>query len=169
LVGAAPFARSAIVHVPPLARLRLKDQRAVDASFGACGVAAIASKARPTILSCCLVEDAPKLLGVCRQLEVWEVVLLCPSLSVRMRTDAENDHADTAVLCAREKEIRPVRVDLTVGNDHEQGEVARKRIFGPFGRIGEHRFELGQLDEHSKERTGHRMRRQNQHFPPVRP
>jgi hypothetical protein len=83
-------------------------------------------------------------------------------------TDSENDHADAAVVRAREKEIRLERVDVAVRDDHEERHMAGESLLRPFIHIGKHGLELRELYEHTEERARHGLRRQDQHLPPVR-
>ena len=112
--------------------------------------------------------DSAKDLGVGGKLEVRETPLARPGRGVAAPVHTENDDADSAMLRPSQKQIRLEALDVTVGNDDQERNMAREGVFRALVRIGEYGFELRKLYEHTEERPSHGLRRQDQHFPPVR-
>jgi hypothetical protein len=83
-----------------------------------------------------------------------------------MSIRSENDDPNPPVLSTGKKKVRAKDVDLSIRDDHEEGEKSADGVLGPLVGTGEHGLQLCQLDQHPEERPGHGLRRQYQHFTP---
>jgi hypothetical protein len=81
---------------------------------------------------------------------------------------AKHDDAYATMLSAREEQVGRERIDVTVRDDHEQRQVTSQCVLWTLRGVGEYRFELRKLDQHTQQSAGHRLWRQDQHFAPVR-